>query len=160
MKARCVAAVSAELGRPLAAAEARTIEQRIGDAMRREARKSPETWTALPLQDQLRMGAEIAAKELVAEAQLKRLRVGKQIEAWDRVSNYLDQQIADRPRPRTRAAATAATAARTAAVVAVVVAATRPAPAAPAATAATARRTSSRSEVTRWHQRSESASTS
>ena len=95
MKARCVAAVSAELGRPLAAAEARTIEQRIGDAMRREARKSPETWTALPLQDQLRMGAEIAAKELVAEAQLKRLRVGKQIEAWDRVSNYLDQQVAE-----------------------------------------------------------------
>src|SRR5574342_402608 len=75
MKARCIEAVSAALGRGLQVAEIRTIETRIRDAMMMEARRDPATWQAMPLADQLKKGAELAAKELVEEAALKKKRV-------------------------------------------------------------------------------------
>lgn len=94
MKARCIEAVSAALGRGLQVAEIRTIETRIRDAMMMEARRDPATWQAMPLADQLKKGAELAAKALVEEAALKKKRVALAIQAWDRAENYLESQVA------------------------------------------------------------------
>ncbi len=94
MKARCVEAVSNAIGRDLKVAEARNLEQRIKDAMRREAGKDPQAWQALSVGDRLRAGAEAAAKEIVDEANLKKLRVARQIEAWDRMEAYTNEQVA------------------------------------------------------------------
>lgn len=94
MKARCVQTVSQAIGRPLKVAEARNLEQRIRDAMRREAGKDPAAWQALSIGDRLRLGAEAAGKEIVEEANLKRLRVARQIEAWDRMDAYTHEQVA------------------------------------------------------------------
>ena len=94
MKARCVQAVSAAIGRPLRVAEARNLEQRIKDAMRREAARDPQAWQGLSIGDRLRLGAEAAAKELVDEASLKKRRVEQQIAAWDRMEAYTKEQVA------------------------------------------------------------------
>lgn len=94
MKARCVQAVSQAIGRDLKAAEARNLEQRIRDAMRREAGRDPQAWQGLSVGDRLRLGAEAAAKEIVDEANLKKLRVARQIEAWDRMEAYTHEQVA------------------------------------------------------------------
>lgn len=94
MKARCIQAVSAAIGRPLKVAEARNLEQRIKDAMRREAGRDPVAWQALSVGDRLRAGAQAAAKEIVEEANLKATRVARQIEAWDRMEAYTTDQVA------------------------------------------------------------------
>lgn len=94
MKSRCIQAVSTAIGRELKVAEARNIEQRIRDAMRREAGKDPAAWQALSVGDRLRLGAEAAAKEIVEEAKLKQHRVARQIEAWDRMESYTTEQVA------------------------------------------------------------------
>jgi hypothetical protein len=94
MKPRCIASVGAALGRDLTVAETRNIEQRISDAMRMEARRDPAAWQSMSIGDRLRVGAEMAAKEIVEEATLKKVRVGLQVQAWDRVDNYLTEQVA------------------------------------------------------------------
>lgn len=94
MKARCVQAVSAAIGRELKVAEARNLEQRIKDAMRREAGKDPGAWQGMSVGDRLRAGAEAAAKEIVEEATLKKVRVARQIQAWDRMESYTQEQVA------------------------------------------------------------------
>lgn len=94
MKARCIQAVSRAIGRDLSVGETRNIEQRIKDAMRREAGRDPQAWQALPVGDRLRLGAEAAAKEIVDEANLKKLRLTRQIEAWDRIEAYTNEQVA------------------------------------------------------------------
>lgn len=94
MKARCVQAVSNAIGRPLTVAESRNMETRIKDAMKREASRDPQAWAALSVGDRMRAGAAAAAKELVQEATLKRVRIAKQIEAWDRADAYLNDQVA------------------------------------------------------------------
>lgn len=94
MKARCIQAVSSAIGRELKVAEARNIEQRVKDAMRREASRDPAAWQALSIGDRLRAGAQAAAKEIVEEANLKKLRVARQIEAWDRMDGYTHEQVA------------------------------------------------------------------
>lgn len=94
MKARCVQAVSTAIGRDLKVAEARNIEQRIRDAMRREAGRDPAAWQALSVGDRLRLGAEAAGKEIVEEATLKQVRVARQVQAWDRMDSYTHEQVA------------------------------------------------------------------
>jgi hypothetical protein len=94
MKARCIQAVSQAIGRDLKVAEARNLEQRIKDAMRREAGKDPAAWQALSVGDRLRLGAQAAGKEIVEEASLKKTRVARQIEAWDRMDTYTHEQVA------------------------------------------------------------------
>lgn len=93
MKARCIQAVSAAIGRDLKVGEARNIEVRIKDAMKREAARDPAAWQALSVGDRLRLGAEAAAKEIVEEAKLKKVRVARQVEAWDRMDNYTKEQV-------------------------------------------------------------------
>lgn len=94
MKARCIQAVSTVIGRELKVAEARNLEQRIRDAMRREAARDADAWQALSVGERLRLGAEAAAREIVQEAELKKLRVARQIEAWDRMEAYTAEQVA------------------------------------------------------------------
>lgn len=94
MKQRCIQAVSTAIGRPITVAESRNLEQRIRDAMRREAMRDPQAWSGMSVGDRMRAGAQSAAQELVAEASLKKHRLTKQIEAWDRASGYLDDQVA------------------------------------------------------------------
>lgn len=94
MKARCIQAVSSAIGRDLKVAEARNLEQRIKDAMRREAGRDAQAWQALSVGERLRLGAEAAAKEIVNEANLKKTRVARQIEAWDRMDAYTHEQVA------------------------------------------------------------------
>lgn len=94
MKSKCIQAVSSVVGRQITVAESRNIETRIRDNMKREAARDPQAWAALSIGDRMRAGAAGAAKELVAEAALKKTRVTKQIEAWDRASGYLDDQVA------------------------------------------------------------------
>lgn len=94
MKARCIQAVSNAIGRELKVAEARNLEQRIKDAMRREAGKDPQAWQGLSVGERLRMGAEAAGREIVEEANLKKFRVARQVEAWDRMESYTTEQVA------------------------------------------------------------------
>lgn len=94
MKAACVRAVSAAIGRDLKVAEARNIEQRVRDSMRRLARMDPDAWRAMSVGERLRAGAEEAAREIVEEATLKQVRVARQIEAWDRMESYTHEQVA------------------------------------------------------------------
>ncbi|MFO0253658.1 MAG: hypothetical protein ACK52V_06050, partial [Betaproteobacteria bacterium] len=61
MKAQCVQAVSAAIGRPITAAEAKGIEERIVGAMRQLARTDPN-WGALSSADRLTLAAGEASK--------------------------------------------------------------------------------------------------
>lgn len=94
MKARCIAAVGAALGRPLTAGETRDIENRMRDAMKSEARRDPVAWQQLPLADQLISAARVASQQIVDEAKLKQARVGLQIKAWDAIENFANDQVA------------------------------------------------------------------
>lgn len=94
MKARCVQAVSSSIGRPLTVAESRNIETRIKDAMKREATRDPQAWASLSIGERMRAGAAGAAQELVQEATLKKVRIAKQIEAWDKAEAYINDQVA------------------------------------------------------------------
>lgn len=94
MKAQCLASVSSAIGRSLTVAESRNIETRIRDAMRLEARRDPAAWQALSIGDRLKTGADLAAKEIVQEADLKAHRVALTIQTHDRLTSYLDEQIA------------------------------------------------------------------
>lgn len=94
MKPKCIMAVSQAIGRDLKQNEAKNIEQRISNAMRREAAKDPEGWAGKSTEQRLRESAQIAAKELVDEATLKQNRITQQIQAWDRIDSYLNEQVA------------------------------------------------------------------
>lgn len=94
MKQRCIQSVSQAIGRPITVAESRNIETRIKDAMKREAVRDPQAWGALSIGDRMRAGAAAAAKELVQEATLKKVQLGKQIERWDATQSYIADQVA------------------------------------------------------------------
>ena len=93
MKQRCIAAVSQIIGRPVTVAESRNIESRILSAMRREAARDPQAWQQLTQAQQLMAGARVGAQEIVHEANLKRVRLALQIQAYDRVEAYLAAQV-------------------------------------------------------------------
>jgi hypothetical protein len=78
----------------LKVAEARKIEDRVRDAMKRLARQDPAAWRALGVVDRLRQGAAEAAREIVEEADLKRLRVTRAIQTWDSNELYTNEQVA------------------------------------------------------------------
>jgi hypothetical protein len=80
MRAQCVQAVSAAIGRQINAQEAKGIEERIVGAMRQIARTDPN-WSGLSSADRLTLAAAEAAKQLQAEAALKRQRVALQLSA-------------------------------------------------------------------------------
>jgi hypothetical protein len=94
MKAECIRTVGDALGRPLKPIEARNLERRLGDAMKREAARDPEGWQALPADERSLRGAVAAAQELIEEATKKRVRVAQTIVAHDRMRNFVASQLA------------------------------------------------------------------
>lgn len=84
MRVECVTAVSKAIGRDITQAEARGIEDKLVDAMRRLAAKDPDTWRRTPKADRLRQAADIAAKDLEHAAELKERRAALTVEAHAR----------------------------------------------------------------------------
>ena len=91
MKDRCISAVSAAIGRDITKQEAQGIEDRIVKNMRFEAAKDPEAFRKLSAEDRLKMGAQLAAKELVQEAELKKRRIILTIQAHDKIESFLNE---------------------------------------------------------------------
>lgn len=84
MRVECVNAVSKAIGRDITQAEARGIEDKLVDAMRRLAAKDPDAWRRTPKADRLRQAADIAAKDLEHAAELKERRAALTVEAHAR----------------------------------------------------------------------------
>ena len=91
MKSKCIAAVSRAVGRDITKQEAQGIEDRIVKNMRFEASKDPEAFRKMSADQRLQKGAQLAAKELVQEAELKKRRVMLTIQAHDRIENFLSE---------------------------------------------------------------------
>lgn len=90
MRAACIQAVSQALGRPLTAAEAQNIENRIMQAMRTVAQRDLAAWRGLSTADRLAEGAKQAALDVAADAALKRRRVALTALRHDAMRNYLN----------------------------------------------------------------------
>lgn len=84
MRVECVTAVAKAIGRDITQAEARGIEDKLLEAMRRLAAKDPDAWRRTPKADRLRQAADIAAKDLEHAAQLKERRAALTVEAHAR----------------------------------------------------------------------------
>lgn len=89
MRDDCVVAIGQVLGRQPSEADIRNVEDRIARAMRSAAAKDPNAWLQLPAYGQVRAGAELAARELLEEAQLKQQRKVQQVVAAARVQQAL-----------------------------------------------------------------------
>jgi len=94
MRQVCINAVQAAIGRTITVAESRNIEQRIRDAMVVFARQDPARWQTLSTSQRMTEAANLAAQQLVEEAQLKKQRLQLQIAANDRVEKYVQDQAA------------------------------------------------------------------
>lgn len=94
MRQECLSAVGQALGRDPTQAEARNIEQRVADHMRRLAREDPGKWRGMGAEERLKAAADAAAKELTSEFALKKARLQKQTIALDQLNNRLADQVA------------------------------------------------------------------
>lgn len=90
MRQRCIEAVSQAVGRPINQAEANGIEQRIMRAMRVEAARDPAAFRAMSADQRLQAAAQMAAKDIIDEAILKKRRIDLTIRAHDRIETWLD----------------------------------------------------------------------
>lgn len=90
MKARCIQAVSAAIGRQLTKAEADGVEQYLLRSMRLMAAKDPNAFRAMTPDQRLQGAAQMAAQDLVQEADLKKRRVLLTIQAHDRLENHIN----------------------------------------------------------------------
>lgn len=88
MRPECIQAVSQAIGRTLNQAEIKGIEDRIKRNMRQLAQKDP-AWQSKTSAERLSEAADTAARELVAEQNLKKRRVALTILAHDRVDSYM-----------------------------------------------------------------------
>lgn len=93
MKPECEAAIEDALGRALRAGESRKIEDAVNLQMRLLARKDPEAWSALGSLDRLQQASVAAAAEMTRQAKLKQKRLQLQIEAHDRIENWLVDRL-------------------------------------------------------------------
>lgn len=91
MKDRCITAVSQAIGRQITQAEAQNIEKRIVKAMRVAASKDPAAFRAMSADERLKAGAQLAGQDIINEAVLKKRRVSLAIEAFDRLSNTINE---------------------------------------------------------------------
>lgn len=90
MRDKCIQAVANAIGRDITKQEAQGIEDRILKNMRFEAARDPAAFRALSADERLKAGATAAAKELVAEAELKKRRIVLTIQAHDRIENFIN----------------------------------------------------------------------
>lgn len=91
MKDKCIAAVAEAIGRSVTKQEAQGIEDRIRKNMRFEAAKDPEAFRAMSAEDRLKVAADLSAKELVQDAQLKKQRIALTIQAHDRLEGFINE---------------------------------------------------------------------
>jgi vacuolar-type H+-ATPase subunit E/Vma4 len=91
MKDKCIAAVAQAIGRDITKQEAQGLEDRILKNMRFEASKDPAAFRALSADERLKLGANLAAEELVKEADLKKRRIVMTIQAHDRIEGFLGE---------------------------------------------------------------------
>jgi len=89
MRDRCIQAVSQAVGRNITQAEANGIEQRIMRAMRIEASRDPAAFRAMSADQRLQAAAQLAAKDIINEAILKKRRVDLAIRAHDRIETWI-----------------------------------------------------------------------
>lgn len=95
MRPECARAVTQAIGRQLTQAELQDIENRISRNMRQLASNDAD-WPNKTTAERMTEAAQSAARELVAEQQLKKRRVALQILAHDRVTSYM-QRFPDDP---------------------------------------------------------------
>jgi len=88
MKAACIAAVQAALGRDLGPGEQKGIEERVRKWMRLLARQDP-TWGSMSGTQRTKAAAGAAARELTRDIAKARQQLSLQITAWDRDENML-----------------------------------------------------------------------
>lgn len=81
MRPECINAVSQAIGRPITQAEARGIEDKLVETMRRLASKDPGAWMRMPKAERLRQAADMAAKDLEHAAELKERRAALTVQA-------------------------------------------------------------------------------
>lgn len=89
MKAACIKAVGAALGRDPTGAETKDIELRIRKAARQLGDADPIAWGAKSFADQLREAGERAANELVHEKVLKQKRQALSVLAQGRIMQHV-----------------------------------------------------------------------
>lgn len=84
MRSDCIEAVQTAIGRQITKAEARGIEDRVEGALTRLARSDPEAFRQMPSAERYRKAGDMAAQDLIHEADLKERRMALQMEAIDR----------------------------------------------------------------------------
>lgn len=94
MKDRCIQAVSDAIGRPITKAESVKLEERLLKNMRRAAQQDPDAFRDMSSAERLKLGAQLSAEELIAEAELKKRRIELTIQAHDRLQNYVEGMVA------------------------------------------------------------------
>lgn len=95
MRPECITAVTQAIGRHLTQAEIQGIESRVRRNMKQLAQTDP-AWQSKPAADRLNEAATKSAKDLVAEADLKKKRVALTILAHDRIDSYM-KRFPDQP---------------------------------------------------------------
>lgn len=89
MKPQCIEAVNAAYGRKATPAQLDAIEAELTRTMRQLAARDPQAWLAKSADDQVMEAAAAAAREIVAEAQLKQRRQALQILAISRAQEAI-----------------------------------------------------------------------
>lgn len=95
MRPECIKAVTQAIGRTLNQQEIQGIENRVRRNMKQLA-QTDATWQSKTAADRLNEAAAKSAKDLVAEADLKKKRVALTILAHDRIDSYM-QRFPERP---------------------------------------------------------------
>lgn len=88
MRPECIQAVTQAIGRSLNQQEIQGIENRVRQNMKQLAQTDPQ-WQSKSAADRLTEAAQKSARDLVAEADLKKKRVALTILAHDRVQSYM-----------------------------------------------------------------------
>lgn len=89
MRENCINEVIKAAGRPITAAEAKGIFERVERSMRQLAKSDPIEWQGLSERDRLILGAEEAALQLEQEAILKKRRLALSIAKQNAVNDYI-----------------------------------------------------------------------
>lgn len=95
MRPECIQAVTQAIGRSLTQQEIQGIESRVRRNMKQLAQTDP-AWQSKTAADRLNEAATKSAKDLVAEADLKKKRVALTIMAHDRIDSYM-KRFPDQP---------------------------------------------------------------
>lgn len=90
MRPECIKAVTQAIGRTLNQQEIQGIENRVRRNMKQLA-QTDTTWQSKTAADRLNEAAAKSAKDLVAEADLKKKRVALTILAHDRIDSYMQR---------------------------------------------------------------------